>query len=490
MYYIGADLGTSGLKMILMDEAGAIKKALVEKYPISYPKSGWSEQAPQDWENALKRGLQKLGEGIPKEEIRAIGIDGQMHGLVMIDENDEVIRPAILWNDTRSSEQVEFLNQTIGEDKITQYTGNIAFAGFTAPKILWVRQHEPELFKRIKYVMLPKDYLTYKLTGILSTDMSDASGMLLLDVKNKQWSREMLQICGLSEENLPGLYESYEVVGTLTEQMAAELGLDNSTKVVAGAADNAAAALGAGTVGDGMCNISIGTSGTVFVASDKFKEGKNKAVHNFVHSDGNYHFLGCMLSAASASDWWMRILETINYDREQQNEDDLGNNRILFFPYLMGERSPHNDANARGAFLGLSMTTSRQDMTRAILEGVTFGLRDSLEVIREAGIAVNHSTLCGGGAKSPLWQKLVANILNIEVGILSNEEGPALGSAILAAVGDGQYPDVETACRAIVKVHETIKPDPAVTQKYDRLYAVYRQGYPALREINDQLVSL
>lgn len=475
--------------MILMDEAGAVKNALVEKYPISYPKPGWSEQAPEDWLDALKRGLKKLVEGIPKEEIRAIGIDGQMHGLVMVDDSDQVIRPAILWNDTRSSEQVDFLNQTIGAEKITQYTGNIAFAGFTAPKILWVREHEAELYDRIKYVMLPKDYLNYRLTGILSTDMSDASGMLLLDVKNKRWSREMLAICGLSEENLPKLYESYEVVGTLTAGMAEELGLDKTTKVVAGAADNAAAAIGAGTVGDGTCNISIGTSGTVFVASDKFKEGKNNAVHNFVHSDGNYHFLGCMLSAASASDWWMNLLETQEYDREQQSQEELGSSKILFLPYLMGERSPHNDANARGAFLGISMATTRQDMTRAVLEGVTFGLRDSLEVIRDAGITVSHSTLCGGGAKSQLWQKLVANILNIEVGILSNEEGPALGSAILAAVGDGQYPDVDTACQAIVKVEKTIKPDPAITQRYDQLYTVYRQSYPALRQINDHLVA-
>lgn len=489
MYYIGADLGTSGLKMILMDETGDIKKSLVEKYPIAYPKPGWSEQAPQDWVNALKTGLKKLTAGIPSDQIRALGIDGQMHGLVMVDETDRVIRPAILWNDTRTGKQVEYLNETIGAETISRYTGNIAFAGFTAPKILWIKENEPDHFARIRYVMLPKDYLNYVLTGILATDYSDASGMLLLDVEHKGWSREMLELCGLTEANLPKLHESFAVVGTLKESLAQELGLSPAIKIVAGAADNAAAALGAGTVGQGMCNISIGTSGTVFAASDQYRAGNNNAVHNFVHADGQYHFLGCMLSAASAFDWWMRILDTLNYDQEQKI-DDLGNSRILFLPYLMGERSPHNDANARGAFLGLSMATTRREMTLAVLEGVTFGLRDSLEVIRQAGIPVNYSTLCGGGAKSPLWQRLVANILNIEVGILTNEEGPALGSAILAAVCDGAYPDVKTACQAIVKIRETIQPDPETVRKYEKLYAIYQQSYVAVRGINDQLIEL
>ncbi len=489
MYYIGADLGTSGLKMILMDETGDIQKTVVERYPISYPKPGWSEQDPADWVNALKRGLKTLTAGVPQDEIRGIGIDGQMHGLVMIDANNQVIRPAILWNDTRTGQQVDYLNKTIGLENLTAYTGNIAFAGFTAPKILWVKEHEPENFKRIKSIMLPKDYLNFALTGRLSTDLSDASGALLLDVANKTWSTQMLDICDLTVDNVPRLYESYEVVGHLDESVAQELGLNSSIQVVAGAADNAAAAIGAGTVGDGMCNISIGTSGTVFVASDQFKEGENNAVHNFVHADGTYHFLGCMLSAASALDWWMKILESTDYEQEQRVIGQLGESNILFLPYLMGERSPHNDANARGAYLGLSMSTTRQEMTLAVLEGVTFGLRDSLEVIRETGIQVNYATLCGGGSKSLLWQKLVANILNIEVGILNNEEGPALGSAILAAVGDGQYPDVKSACEAIVKIRGTVKPDSALVNKYDSLYQIYQQGYASVQLINDQLVD-
>lgn len=490
MLYIGADLGTSGLKLILMDETGKIQASVTEKYPVFYPHTGWSEQNPKDWEEALINGIKNLTQDVDKSRIMAIGIDGQMHGLVMLDEGYNVIRPAILWNDTRTSKEVTYLNDEIGEDKITAYTGNIAFAGFTAPKILWVKENEPDNFRKIKNILLPKDYLNFTLTGKLATDLSDASGMLLLDVKNKKWSEEMIQICGLSPEVLPELYESTEVIGTITERISKLTGLEKGVKVVAGAGDNAAAAIGAGTVGYGKCNISIGTSGTVFVVSDKFKEGKNNAVHNFVHSDGNFHFLGCMLSAASCIDWWMNVLDTKDYVEEQNKITALGENRILFLPYLMGERSPHNDENARGAFLGLTLTTNRSEMTQAILEGVAFALKDSLEVIKDAGVAVNYSTLCGGGAKSELWQRILANILDIEIGILENEEGPALGSAILAAVGSGQFPDVETACKEIVKIKNTVIPDKDIVNKYKKLYEVYKKGYSSVKAINDSLSVL
>ena len=477
--------------MILMDETGNIIASRTEKYPIAYPFQGWSEQHPEDWLKALVEGIQKLTEGIAPHLIKAIGIDGQMHGLVMLDAQDQVIRPAILWNDTRTTEEVTYLNQEIGTTTLSGLTGNIAFAGFTAPKIMWVKENEPENFQKMRHLMLPKDYLNYMLTGVLTTDYSDASGMLLLDVKKKQWSQEMLTICQITEEQLPALYESYQVVGTLEKEMASRLGLGTHVKVVAGAGDNAAAAIGAGTVGNGRCNISIGTSGTVFVASDTFKEGKNQAVHLFAHADGTYHFLGCMLSAASCNDWWMeKILGTSDYLMEQNAIEALGMNHLIYLPYLMGERSPHNDPNARGAFLGLTMGTTRAQMSQAVLEGVAFGLRDSLEVIREAGVTVTCATFCGGGAKSRLWQQMVANILNIEVGILSNEEGPALGSAILAAVGDGRYESVADACRAIVTVKETVTPDQAIVEKYNHLYQVYKNSYPAVKALHDQLGSL
>ena len=401
--------------------------------------------------------------------------------------------PAILWNDGRPEEEVRYLNQTIGEDKLSEWTGNIAFAGFTAPKLLWVQKHEPDNFTRAQRIMLPKDYLTFKLTDAFCTDFSDAAGMLLLDVKARDWSDEMLKICSLRREQLADLRESYEVIGTIADDVAAELGLDKQSrkvKVVAGAGDNAAAAVGAGAVGDGRCNISIGTSGTVFTASKQFRSGRNNAVHNFAHADGSYHFLGCMLSAAACNSWWVdRILASHDYDGEVEGAVALGENNILFLPYLMGERSPHNNPNVRGSFLGLSLGTTRSDMSLAILEGVTFGLRDSLDGIREAGVRVDYATLTGGGAKSKVWQRIVANILKIEVGILDVEEGPALGSAILAAVGDGAYRSVEEACKAIVRVKETVKPDPDIEKKYDALYKIYKAAYPATRAISEALAA-
>lgn len=491
MLYIGADLGTSGIKLILMDSEGHVLQSATEKYPISYPRPGWSEQNPTDWWEACKKGIIRVTKGYPLQDIAAIGIDGQMHGLVTLDEHANVIRPAILWNDGRSVEQVKYLNETIGTEKISAYTGNIAFAGFTAPKLLWVREHEPEKFQKIRWVMLPKDYLTYQLTGLFCTDQSDAAGMLMLDVKNRCWSKEMLEICGLQESNLPVLHESYEVIGTLTGKAADELGLREDVKIIAGAGDNAAAAIGSGTVGDGTCNISLGTSGTVFVSSDVFREGKNNSVHNFAHADGTYHFLGCMLSAASCNEWWVtKILNENNFKREEDAIGNPGSSGLLFLPYLMGERSPHNNPKARGAFLGLRMDTTRADMLQAVLEGVAFGIRDSVEEIRSAGVNIHYSTLCGGGAKSLIWQQIMADVLNIDIGILANEEGPALGSAILAAVGNGEFPSVNDACQKIVHVVKVIHPRKEAVAKYDKLYRIFRKAYPATMDLSRELDDL
>ena len=486
MLFIGVDLGTSAVKLLLMDENGKIKKTVSREYPLYFPHPGWSEQKPEDWYIQSMDGLKELLKDEKKEEVAGISFGGQMHGLVLLDENDEVIRPALLWNDGRTYEECDYLNNVIGKDKLSEYTANISFTGFTAPKILWVKNKEPENFARIKKIMLPKDYLAYRLSGVHCTDVSDASGMLLFDVKNRTWSKEMCEICSVKPEWLAKVYESYEVVGTLKKEVAEELGIPAVVKVIAGAGDNAAAAVGTGTVGDGRCNISLGTSGTVFISSRKFGVDKNNALHSFDHADGTYHLMGCMLSAASCNKWWMdEILKTKEYAKEQEGIDRLGENHVFFLPYLMGERSPHNNPNARGTFTGITMDTTREDMTQAVLEGVAFALRDSLEVAKSLGIPITRTKICGGGAKSPLWCKMIANILNLKVDKIESEEGPALGAAMLAAVGCGVYGSVEEIAEKMVKVVDTIEPDPSIAAKYDEKYAQFKQIYPALKPVFD-----
>ena len=447
-------MGTSAVKLLMMDASGDIKKVV-------------SREAECD-----------------RSQVAGISFGGQMHGLVVLDADDAVIRPAILWNDGRTGEETDYLNTVIGKDKLSAYTANIAFAGFTAPKILWMRKHEPENFAKIVKIMLPKDYLAYRLSGIFCTDVSDASGMLLMDVKHRCWSKEMLEICGITGEMLPKLYESYEVVGTLKKEIAEELGFSENVKIIAGAGDNAAAAVGTGTVGEGKCNISLGTSGTIFISSEHFGVDEYNALHSFAHADGHYHLMGCMLSAASCNKWWNEeILKTKDYSAEQTGITKLGENHVYFLPYLMGERSPHNNPDARAMFIGMSMDTTREEMTQAVLEGVAFGLRDSLEVARSLGISPERTKICGGGAKSPLWRQIIANVMNLKVDVLENEEGPALGGAMLAAVGCGEYPDVETAAAKIVKVVDTVTPEPELTRKYEERYQYFRRIYPTVKEL-------
>ena len=429
-------------------------------------------------------GLKELTEGFDKSQVAGISFGGQMHGLVILDKDDNVIRPALLWNDGRAFEETDYLNNVIGKDKLSEYTANIAFTGFTAPKILWIKNKEPENFAKIAKIMLPKDYIAYKLTGVHSTDVSDASGMLLLDVKNRAWSKEMCDICGISVDMLPKLFESYEAVGCVTKEIAGELGISENVKVAAGAGDNAAAAVGTGTVGEGMCNISLGTSGTIFISSKKFGVDKYNALHAFAHADGNYHLMGCMLSAASCNKWWMEeIIGTSEYAKEQEDISKLGENHVYFLPYLMGERSPHNNPNARGTFIGMTMDTSRADMTQAVLEGVAFALRDSLEVAKSLGIQLERTKICGGGAKSPLWKKMIANILNLKVDVIESEEGPALGGAMLAAVACGEYDSVEAAAAKIVKIVDTVEPEAELVAKYEARYQQFKEIYPACKPL-------
>ncbi len=406
MYYIGVDLGTSAVKLLLMEGSGKICNIVSKEYPLFFPHPGWSEQNPEDWFAQSMEGIKELTEGIDRKEVAGIGFGGQMHGLVTLDKDDNVIRPAILWNDGRTGEETEYLNTVIGKEKLSQYTANIAFAGFTAPKILWMQKHEPENFKKVVKIMLPKDYLAYRLSGSFCTDVSDASGMLLLDVKNRCWSKEMLEICHITEEQLPKLYESWQVVGNLKAGSCGRAWLLRGCE-------------GGCRCGRQCCGSSRNRNGRRrpvqhfpwnlrydLYFQQRFGVDENNALHSFDHADGSYHLMGCMLSAASCNKWWSEeILKTKDFAAEQAPIQKLGENQVFFLPYLMGERSPHNDPDARGVFFGMSMDTTRADMTQAVLEGVAFGLRDSLEVARSLGIHIERTKICGGGAKSPLWKK-------------------------------------------------------------------------------------
>ncbi len=484
MRYIGIDLGTSSVKLLLMDGDGTILRTVSRSYPLSMPRSGWSEQDPEDWWQETCAGVRQLLEGESPSSVAGLSFGGQMHGLVVLDKDDRVLRPAILWNDSRTAEETSRLNREVGEAQLARWTGNIAFAGFTAPKLLWMQSHEPELFARIDKVMLPKDYLAYRMTGVHSTDCSDASGTLLLDVEHRCWSEPMLERCGLGRSQIPQLFESWQVVGTLTPRAAEALGLPPAVKVCAGAGDNAAAAIGTGALADGACNLSVGTSGTVFVACDRFPRLENHAIHAFAHANGKFHLLGCMLSAASCNQWWVeRVLRETDYAAAQTGIEKLGENPVLFAPYCMGERTPHNDPALRGAFTGLSLDTTREQMSQAVLEGVAFAMRDGVELAKAAGIPIPRCRICGGGAKSRLWRTIFANVLGIPVDSIETEEGPAMGAAMLAAVGCGAYESVEQLAKNVVRVTGTVEPDAELTARYEAQYQRFRKLYPALRTL-------
>jgi xylulokinase len=336
--------------------------------------------------------------------------------------------------------------------------------------------------------MLPKDYVAYMLSGVHCTDVSDASGMLLLDVKNKRWSKEMLDICGLKEEQMAKIHESYEVVGNISQKASEETGLPTSVKVAAGGGDQAVAAVGTGTVGKGKCNVSLGTSGVVFISAQEFAVDDNNSLHAFCHADGKYHFMGVMLSAGASNTWWMNdVLGTKDYVKEEKGITKLGENNTFFLPYLMGERTPHNNPNARGTFIGMTMDTTREDMTQAVLEGVAFALRDSLEIAKSLGVEVERTRINGGGANSPLWCNIVANILNVKVDKINSKEGPAFGAAILAAVGCGQYSTVEEATEKLIKVVSTVEQDPQTVELYNKKYQVFKELYPTLKDMFDKM---
>ena len=489
MLFIGIDLGTSSVKLLLMKSGGEILRTVTEEYPVYFPQSGWSEQDPEEWFNGTMKGVAKLLDGFDGKEVGGISFGGQMHGLTPLDKDGNVIRRAILWNDGRSEEESQYLNNVIGKKNLSAYTGNISFAGFTAPKVLWMKKNEPENFAKIDKILLPKDYLAYRLSGVFATDVSDASGTLYFDCANRKWSAEMLEILGITEAQLPKVYESYEAIGKILPEIASQLGINPDCLIVAGAGDNAAAAVGTGTVGNGGCNISLGTSGTIFIASSNFKNDEDNSLHAFDHADGGYHLMGCMLSAASCNKWWMEdIIGTKDFAAEQTGITKLGENNIFFLPYLMGERSPLNNPDCRAMFVGMSMDTKREEMTQAVLEGVAFALRDSFECAKKMGLDIKSSNICGGGSKSPMWRQMMANVLGIPLDIPQTEQGPGYGAAILAMVGAGLYPDVKTACDALVHVAMTVEPDPELTKRYQERYEKFSRIYPACKQLFKELV--
>ena len=479
-YYVGIDLGTSSVKVLLLSEDGQTVSSVTREYPLYFPHSGWSEQNPEDWYNQTIDALRELLKDIDSKSVRSFSFSGQMHGLVMLDENDNVIRPALLWNDSRSQAQTDNLN--LDKDYLLDNTANIAFAGFTLPKLLWVKENEPENFTKISKIMLPKDYVAYRLSGSLCTDVSDASGTLYFDVKDRSWSKDVLSEFGIDENTLPKVLESDECAGTLKSEIAEDLGL-GEVKIIIGAGDNAAAAIGTGTVKDGDCNISLGTSGTIFTVSDKFSLDRDSAIHSFCSASRNYHQMACMLSAAVCCNWWVEKVLRDSYDSVLTKESSLGENEVMFLPYLMGERSPLNDTKVRGMFYGMSLDTDKDDMSLAILEGVAFALRHNIDIIRNMGINIEKSNICGGGTKNKLWLKIIANVLGIELNIPANQEGASLGAALLAAKGvlsSAEYKKLENKVYAIA---ETIKPEAALTEKYEEKYRLWRRLYPAIKGV-------
>lgn len=477
--YIGVDLGTSSIKLTLIDSLGNILNEVSKDYPL-YQKGLYSEQNPEDWWEAFTFCFDKLLEQQDRDCLEGLSFSGQMHGLVLLDKNDRIIRPCILWNDGRSEEETKYLNEVVGKDKLSEWTGNIAYAGFTAPKLLWVKNHEKELFQNIDKIMLPKDYIAYRLTGVFATDYSDASGTLYLDAKNKKWSKNMLQILGISEVNLPKLFESTGVIGQAKEEFAYKHKAPEF-KVVIGAGDNAASAVGMGVIRDGEINISLGTSGTIFIPTDDFILPKENGLHSFANTTGKYHLMGCILTAASARKWWLeKILESKDYNGTDLESEKANTDHLYFLPYLSGERSPHNDVNAKGAFIGLTHQTTKASLSKAIMEGVAFALRDCLELAKEGGREFKKATVCGGGSHSDVWVQILSDVLNLPI-----YKGNGSGSygAALIAISGSEHKTLEEVCNEIIKYGNVFKPNQESVKYYDDKYRIFKQLYPALKNL-------
>ncbi|MBI9011321.1 MAG: xylulokinase [Clostridiales bacterium] len=480
--YIGIDLGTSSVKVLLMTTDGTIVDEKTSEYAVSYPKENWAEQNPIDWWQGTVQALKKLisDNESHKSEIKGIGFSGQMHGMVALGKEGYVLTPAILWCDQRTQEECDEITKYFGKEKLSDLVGNKALPGFTAPKLIWLKKNHPDLFNQIEVILLPKDYIRYKLTGVYATDYSDASGMLLLDIEHKEYSKEMLSFIGITEIQLPELYESYEVTGMLSEEVKSLLDLSQDVIVVGGAGDQAAGAIGTGTVKEGIVSVTLGTSGVVFAAHDEYKVDDDNRLHAFCHANGHYHTMGVMLSAANCLKWWVEQGSKVEFDVLLEEVDETIS-EVVFLPYLMGERTPYPDPNARGTFVGMDMTTDRHDMTKAVLEGVSFGLKDSLDLLVDLNIPVDEIRVIGGGAKSMKWRQILADVFGHEIVGINTNQGGALGAAILAAVGDGAFDSVKEATTQIIKTVDTVVPNMDNHIKYLEKHKKYQKLYDCLK---------
>ena len=505
-YLLGVDLGTSGTKTVLFDTAGNVMASKTVEYPMYQPQNGWAEQDPRDWWNATAVTTKAVIEesGVDPADIKGVGISGQMHGLVMLDKAGQVLRRSIIWCDQRTAQECEEITRRVGKERLIAITANPALTGFTASKILWVRNHEPEIYAQCAHILLPKDYVRYMLTGEFATEVSDASGMQLLDVPNRCWSDEVLEKLEIDKSLLAKVYESPEVTGTITKEAAALTGLKEGTPVVGGAGDNAAAAVGTGVVEDGKAFVTIGTSGVVFAHTSDISIDPKGRVHTFCCAvPGCWHVMGVTQGAGLSLKWYrdnfcqaeMETAKGMGKDpyflMDQHAERvPIGCNKLLYLPYLMGERTPHLDPDCRGVFFGLSAIHTKYDMLRAVMEGVTFSQRDSVEILREMGVDLKEMLACGGGGSSPLWRQMLADTFNCEVKTVVSKEGPALGVAILAGVGAGIYKSVEEGCRAVIRTNPPQPPIAENVPQYEKFYQIYRSLYPALKDSYQQLARL
>jgi xylulokinase len=491
---LGVDVSTTGSKALLIDEQGTVIAAAVNEHSISTPKPLWSEQDPVEWWEASSKSIRQALElaGANGGDIKAVGLTGQMHGLVMMGEYNTVLRPAILWNDQRTAEECEEITQLLGFDKLLELTGNKALTGFTAPKILWVRKNEPEVYAKTKHILLPKDYVRFQLTGEFAVDKADGAGMILFDLKKRDWSTEILNTLQIPREWLPKTFEGPEITGTITANAAAITGLKAGTPVVAGGGDQAAQAVGVGAVTPGIVALTLGTSGVVFATTSSPLIEPQGLLHSFCHSVPNtWHFMGVMLSAAGSLRWYRDTLaQGMSYDDLLAPTADIpvGCEGLLFLPYLTGERTPHPDPLARGAFVGLTIRHSKAHLTRSVIEGVSFGLRDSMELIKGAGLGqIRQVRVSGGGGRSQLWRQMLSDVLDSELVTVNTTEGAAFGAALLAGVGSGVWKTVEESCNATIKTLESTTPAKYSVAEYEKYYRIYTALYPALKPTFDNL---